>query len=385
MQSNKLRIAIRATAAAAVFGMATQAHAFNFSAGDVDASVYGYARLNMSYDIDENVANSGHRGGNFPTVDDSQDVDGHFGAAASQSRIGVKATHASGVMVNIEGDFMGADYKGGALRLRHAYGSYMGVLAGQTWSNYNSFVGSTSTLDFDGVVGVAGYGSRTAQLRYTTGPLSFSIEDPKNGGIVGLTGDPTANNLVENGSKNGMPALTARLEDKAGGLAYSAAALVKQTAYEVYDNTGQKFDDSKLGYAVFGAASMAVSDMISVRGAINYTDGANAYLYRSGGADAYVDANGDLNNLSGVGGTVGTSISLGGGRTINATYGMDKLDVNDLGASAIETRQNAFVNYQWTPVESVMMGVEYGYYKQETQGGQSDDANRLMFAAQYNF
>lgn len=371
MQSNKLRIAIRATAAAAVFGMATQAHAFNFSAGDVDASVYGYARLNMSYDIDENVANSGHRGGNFPTINDSNDVNGHFGAAASQSRIGVKATHASGVMVNIEGDFMGADYSGGALRLRHAYGTYKGVLAGQTWSNYNSFVGSTSTLDFDGVVGVAGYGSRTAQLRYTSGPLSLAIEDPK-GSLAG------AANAVK---KNGLPALTARLEDKAGGLGYSVAALVKQNAYD----DGQGNDDSKMAYAVFGAASMAVSDMISVRGAINYTDGANGYLYRSGGADAYVDANGDLKNLSGVGGTVGTSISLGGGRTINATYGMDKLDVNDLAATTIETRQNAFVNYQWTPVENVMMGVEYGYYKQETQGGQSDDANRLMFATQYNF
>ncbi|MBD3639739.1 MAG: hypothetical protein HUJ18_01970 [Marinobacter sp.] len=384
MQSNnKLRMAIRATAAATIFGMAAQAQAFSFSAGDVDASVYGYARLNMSYDMDENVANSGHRGGTFPNIDDTQDVDGHFGAAASQSRIGVKATHSNGVMVNVEGDFMGADYKGGALRLRHAYGSYNGILAGQTWSNYNSFVGSTSTLDFDGVAGVAGFGSRTAQLRYTTGPLSFSVEDPK-GGVAGATPDDNtdnATNPAEN-TKNGMPAFTARLEDSAGGFSYAAAALVKQTSYEV---ASTDTDDDALGYAVFGAASMAVSDMITVRGAINYTDGANAYLYRSGGADAYVDANGDLETISGMGGTIGASISLGGGRTINATYGMTKLDVDDLGAAAKETNQNAFINYQWTPIENVMMGVEYGYYETETQGGDSDDANRLMFAAQYNF
>jgi len=365
MQSNKLRLAIRATAAAAILGTAAQAQAFDFSAGDVDASVYGYARLNMSYDIDENVANTGTRGGKFPTPDDSQDVNGHFGAAAYQSRLGVKATNSDGVMVNVEGDFMGADYTGGTLRLRHAYGSYHGILAGQTWSNYNSFVGSTSTLDFDGVAGVAGYGSRTAQLRYTTGPLSVSIEDPKVRGI--------------DDNKNGMPALTARLEDKAGGLSYSAAALVKQNSYD----TGAA-DDSTMAYAVFGAASMALSDMISIRGAINYTDGANTYLYRSGGADAYFD-NGDLENLSGMGGTIGASMSLGGGRTINATYGMTKLDVDNLAPKTNETNENAFVNYQWTPVKNVMMGVEYGYYSSETRGGQSDDANRLMFAAQYNF
>ncbi|MEP1213652.1 MAG: DcaP family trimeric outer membrane transporter [Marinobacter sp.] len=348
--------------------MAAQAQAFSFSAGDVDASVYGYARLNMSYDLDENVANSGHRGGTFPTVDDSQDVDGHFGAAASQSRIGVKATNSDGVMVNIEGDFMGADYKGGALRLRHAYGSYNGILAGQTWSNYNSFVGTTSTLDFDGVAGVAGFGSRTAQLRYTTGPLSFSIEDPKGGGF--------------DDSKNGMPALTARLEDGTGNFSYSAAALVKQNEY---DDPVNDTDDSAMGYAVFGAASMGLSDMITIRGAINYTDGANAYLYRSGGDDAYIDANGDLETISGMGGTIGASLSLGGGRTINATYGMTKLDVDDLNdPTAGETNTNAFINYQWIPIENVMMGIEYGYYNAENQGG-DDDANRLMFAAQYNF
>ena len=43
------------------------------------------------------------------------------------------------------------------------------------------------------------------------------------------------------------------------------------------------------------------------------------------------------------------------------------------------------LNYMWTPVKNVMMGVEYGYFDQETYGGDSADANRILFAAQYNF
>ncbi|ERS85970.1 hypothetical protein Q672_16635 [Marinobacter sp. EVN1] len=39
MQNNKLRMAIRATAAMTVLGLASQAQAFNLNAGDVDASV----------------------------------------------------------------------------------------------------------------------------------------------------------------------------------------------------------------------------------------------------------------------------------------------------------------------------------------------------------
>tara|TARA_Y100000588_G_scaffold176660_1_gene190684 strand:- start:180 stop:479 length:300 start_codon:yes stop_codon:yes gene_type:complete len=54
-------------------------------------------------------------------------------------------------------------------------------------------------------------------------------------------------------------------------------------------------------------------------------------------------------------------------------------------ANAQETNQNVFLNYQWTPVKNTMMGVEYGYWDTENVDGDSKDANRIMFAAQYNF
>ncbi|MCK0162363.1 DcaP family trimeric outer membrane transporter [Marinobacter sp. S6332] len=361
MQSNKLRMAIRATAAVAVLGVAGQAQAFDFKAGDVDASVYGYARLSMSYDIDENLASANNVQSGDPNTIAGGDVDGHFGASANQSRFGIKATNADGVMMNIEGDFA---FGSGRFRLRHGYGSYNGVLAGQTWSNYNSFVASTPTLDFNGVVGNAGYQSRTAQLRYTTGAMSFSVEDPKSS--------------VPSG-RDSTPAFTARFENSSGGMGFSAAAVVKQNSYD--DGTN---DDSTLGFGVFGAASFAISDMFTIRGALNYVDGATSYLYLSGGSDAVVQGT-SLENNSGMGGTLGTSIKLGGGSSINVAYGMTTLDDENLAAGATEANQNLFVNYMWTPVKNVMMGVEYGYHENEKQSGASEDANRVMFAAQYNF
>ncbi|WP_040886865.1 DcaP family trimeric outer membrane transporter [Marinobacter santoriniensis] len=375
MQSNKLRIAIRATAAAAVMGVASQASAVSLNVGDdVEASLYGYARLNMSYDLNDNRAVS-TRAGSFTPA--NQDIEGHFGADVQQSRVGIKVTHASGVMVNIEGDFRGSGNGAGSLRMRHAYGTYQGFLAGRTWSNYVSFVGNTPTLDFDSLAGTAGSQDRTEQIRYTTGPLSFSLEDPSSQSIIGGTGRTSA------------PALTARLQDSADALSYSAAALVSQVTSD--DGTN---DDSAMGYAVFGAAKMKLSDMISVQGALNYTDGASGYLWRSGsnyyGPSAYMDGN-NIETIAGYGGSVGVSLSLGGGRSVNLGYGMTKLDLdNAFDAGAVtnadpETNQNVMLNYMWTPVKSVMMGVEYAYFDQETYGGTSSDANRLMFAAQYNF
>ena len=56
MQSNKLRMAIRSTAAVAILGVAAQANAISFETGGYETSIYGYARLNASYDIDSDQA-----------------------------------------------------------------------------------------------------------------------------------------------------------------------------------------------------------------------------------------------------------------------------------------------------------------------------------------
>ncbi|MBO6811975.1 MULTISPECIES: DcaP family trimeric outer membrane transporter [Marinobacter] len=378
MQSNKLRLAIRATAATVVMGVASQASALTLNVGDdTEASLYGYARLNMSYDLDGNRAVS-TRAGTFASSA-NEDVEGHFGADVQQSRLGVKVKHASGVAITVEGDFRGSGNGAGSLRMRHAYGEYNGFMAGRNWSNYTSFVGNTPTLDFDSLAGTAGSQDRTEQVRYTTGALSFSLEDPSSQGVLGAGGN----------TRTSAPALTARIQDSADSLSYAAAALVSQVTAD--DGTN---DDSAMGFAVFGAAKFALSDMISIQGAANYTDGANGYLWRSGsnyfGPSAYVDGN-SVETIEGYGFSIGTSVALGGGRSINLGYGTTMLDLDDAIAAGAttnadaESNQNAFLNYMWSPVSNVMFGVEYGYFDQETVAGDSTDANRVLFAAQYSF
>src|SRR5690554_792989 len=376
MQNNKLRMAIRATAAVTVLGLASQAQAFSFNAGDYEVSVYGYARMNASYDIDNDQSLTA-RSGSYDGLATDDGRDGHFGADAVQSRLGFKTVTPEGVSVTVEGDF-----RPGNLRLRHAFGEYNGVLMGQTWSNFTSFVGNTSTLDFDSLPGLAGLQGRVAQARYTTGPLSFSLEQPQNSLI-----DPAG---ADADTKDGMPAITARFEESQGGLSYSAALLAHQVGYD----TGA-IDDDAFGFATFVAAKMALTDMITLQGTLTYTDGANSYLYRSGenfgAASAYVDGSGSVETISGYGGSVGAGINLGGGRSINIGYGYVEVDWDDAVDDGVgvggesEKNQAVMANYQWTPVKNVMMGVEYQFLKRENVDGSDGDANRILFAAQYNF
>jgi hypothetical protein len=386
MQSNKLRMAIRATAALAVFGMAAQAQAaVTIDTDGYEANVYGFVRAVGTYDFDENIANGG-QAGNFSkiTTGSGNTSDGHFGIDANTSRLGVQVMTPQGVKMVVEFDFDNNDSL--EPRLRHAYGSYNGVLIGRNWSNFNSFVGNGATLDFDGTPGTAGTQSRTEQVRYTTGALSLSLEQPFNAGVgrdVLLT--------VENDTdKTGSPAFTARYEDSQGGLTYSAGVMAKQTSYD----TGSA-DDDTIGYAAFVAGKVMLTDMLSVNGTFGYADGATAYVYRAGGNfgqyDGYADANGDIETVEAYGGAIGASLGLGDGSSVNLGYGMATVDLDDavlntnLAATTTDTNSTMFINYQWVPVKDVKMGVEFANLKTETQGGDDGDANRVMFLAQYSF
>jgi len=125
-----------------------------------------------------------------------------------------------------------------------------------------------------------------------------------------------------------MPALTARLEDSAGNLSYSAAVLAQQVGFD-----SDTSDSSSFGFATFVAGKIALSDMITIQGTLSYTDGASNYLYRSGVASAYVDTNDDVETITGYGGSVGAGFNLGDGRSINIGYGMTEVDLDDAVAA----------------------------------------------------
>ncbi|WP_323752966.1 DcaP family trimeric outer membrane transporter [Marinobacter sp.] len=379
MTKNKLSLAVKLFSGALLLGTANAASAVEIQTDDATVNIYGYARLNASYDINEDISKStGTRSGDFSQVNtgsaEDNEASGYFGADAVQSRLGVTTTLNNGVKINVEGDFRGGT-SGGQFRLRHAYGQYKNWLIGRTWSNYNSFVGNTSVLEMDGVAGNAGLYNRTAQVRYTTGGLSLAVEDPKSK----IEGQP---------SKTGFPTLTARYENKSGRLSYSTSALLQEVGYD----TGSD-DDSAIGFAVFTAAKFQVTDTVTIQGNVNYTDGANGYLWRSGtnyyGEDAYL--NGDrVETIVGYSANLGTTIKVGPG-SLSAVYGMTTMDWDDAADDGLdvndkhERNTNAFLTYKWSPVKAVTLGVEYGRYEVKKVSGDEGDTNRLMFAAQYNF
>ena len=389
MWNNKKKASLGGLTAMALAMGTTSALALESQVGETTVGLYGYARLNMAYSFDQDAGSANE--GYFGDIERSEDkVGDQFQASATQSRIGFRTStpvEGSTLYTVIEGDFWSYNDDNSRFRLRHAYGSWNGILAGQTWSNYNTFVAATPTLDFLGTAGSNGYGSRLAQLRYTMGGFSIAAEDPKAQLAENIDGSVPEDDLLPDNDDavSSMPALSLRYEDSMGDFSYSIAGIARQLKYD----TGSE-KDTEMGYGAFAAGAYHAGP-VTLRAIVNASEGANSYLYLSGdyfnGADAYVDTNGKLQTLSGDGGALGLSYQISPQYSLNASHGYTDVELGDptVGGNAGRKNKNTFLNLMWTPNERLMYGIEYGYFETELADGREEDASRMMVAAQYSF
>lgn len=235
MWNNKKIPLVSMTVMALAIG-STYVSALETQAGETTVRLYGYARLNMAYNFDRDAGSANE--GYFGEVERSEGkVGDQFQISATQSRIGFRTStpvEGSTLSTVIEGDFWSYNDDNTQFALRHAYGSWNGILAGQTWSNYDTFVASTPTLDFFATAGSMGYGSRLAQLRYTTGAFSIAAEDPQAQLAENIDGSVPEDGLLPDNDDavSSMPALSLRYEDSMGDFSYSIAGIARQLKYD---------------------------------------------------------------------------------------------------------------------------------------------------------
>ncbi|MGM0983653.1 MAG: DcaP family trimeric outer membrane transporter [Pseudomonadota bacterium] len=370
------------SASALALAVASASHAYDFEVGDTTASVYGYVKLDIIHDVDADMGNTvAHSAIRLDGVDGP---DGHTDFHAKQSRIGFKtSTPMSGSTLNttIEGDFYGSGND--TFRLRHAFGEWNGILAGQTWTNFGGFIGMTPTIDFLGQVGQGNIG-RQSQLRYTTGGFSVALEDP---GTIGSNVDMNNRLNVNDDVKSGLPDLTLRYHADAGSVNYGASAVMRQIEYY---NSANDSDENAFGWGINLEASAEVAEGVTIRGALTHGDGLGGYMYGSPGQAGYIDNSGDVEGIEGTGGTFGVSMAAGSGN-VNLGYGVATADLDDgvdegaLSTTSTDKVESIYLNYMWSPVARVSYGVEAGYHTRETHNGDDGDAMRLQGMVRYSF
>ncbi len=370
--------------------IASASHAVDFKVGDTQASVYGYAKLDMIYDVDNELGDLAAR----PRIliDGQEGSDGHTTMHAYQSRLGFKtATPVGGsnLTTMVEVDWFDNAPEGGDLRLRHAFGSWNGITAGKTWTNFGSLLGKTPTIDLAPQPGQSKIG-RKAQLRYSWNNWHIALENPdpedyRDG--VAASFNPKRGIYTEHeAAKTGLPDLTLRYQNQAAGLHYSASAMARQLEVEEVNGV----DDSATGYGLNLAARYPASDTLTLRGALTWGDGIGEYMQNNPSAPGYWDGD-SIKTVEAWGANVGMSLAVGPG-AINLGYGIAKADLGDArdaGIPGVEGANEQFeavhLNYIWSPVKRVSYGIEAAYHTREVVDGRDGDAVRLQGMVKYSF
>ena len=342
------------------------------SKAGASVNIYGYVRGDANYIIEgadddfNKVASS-----------DGKTTD-KLRATAKTTRLGLDFStpvETGKVGGKIEVDFAGTNE---ALRIRHAYLTYNDWLFGQTTSNFLSNH-APEMIDFGTNVG--GGIARIPQVRYgmKLAPETQLFLAAEEGNSAG------------DGIKYRIPNLTAKLtQGFAGGLgSISARALVENYKSDTAN-------DDEFGYGVALGANYKMSDALKVSADISHVVGNSNYLYGANSAYAVNTTNNSIEqnefNAVQVGATYKFSPNFRSTLAYGAIFADDGTDYakaakisTSSNINANEKVQQAWVNFIYTPVAPIDLGVEYINGKRDTFAGQSYKDNRVGLMAKYSF
>jgi len=307
-----------------------------------------------------------------------------FGARQSRLFAGTSTPTSWGALTSyVEGDFYGAAgnesvSNSNGLRVRHAYGTLGGLLAGQTWTTFSDVDAYPETVDFGGPVGRIF--ARQAQLRwtlpFTSGQWSIALENPE-------TVATLPNGTQFRADDDRLPDLAGIVSFNTGFGKYSIAGVARQL--RVDSASAPASQDQKFGSAlgVNGVVPFLRSD--DLRFSAYYGNGIGRYSIGFF-TDALLDANGHI--LLPKQWLATLAYRHFWSPNLRSTLALSELgSSNPEGTAGSVNRdsQSAHLNVIWSPVAQTNLGLEYIHARRETQNGESGTLNRLQAAAQYSF
>ena len=275
----------------------------------------------------------------------------------------------------VEVDFAGSTTdSNGALRIRHAYLTYNNWLFGQTTSNFLSNH-APEMIDFATNVG-GGTAARIPQVRY-----GFNLSPATKLFIAAEEGNSNSGSS-DAAIKYSVPNLTAKLTQ---GFADGKGSVSARALVENYKSA----DDSDTAWGLAAGVNYQVMDPLKISADVSYVDGNSNYLYGSNSSYVVDGANGKIaqNEAFGVqvGGTYKFNEKLRSTLAYGALFADDGTDYATLNSTANEEVYQAWINFIYSPVKPLDLGVEYINGKRDTFAGNSYKDNRVGLMAKYSF
>jgi DcaP outer membrane protein len=269
------------------------------------------------------------------------------------------------------------------LSVRQAYVSWTNPngaqwLAGQTWSNFQDVASLPDTVDFIGPTEGSIF-VRQAQVRYTKGPWSFSVENPE----TTITPYRGIGARISS-DDNLMPDLTARWQKKGDWGHVSVAGMVRQFAYE---NPAAGIDDTSTGAALSVSGKFNLGKSDDLRYMASYGRGIGRYLGLGIASDTVLDAGGNLEAIDGYGAFAAWRHAFSPKLRGNVFYSMAHFD-NDkalTGFGVTERAQSFHANLIYTPLPKLDVGAELIWGRRSLENELDGDLRRIHTHVKYSF
>ena len=260
--------------------------------------------------------------------------------------------------------------------LRQAYVTWDKWLAGQTWSNFQDVAALPDAVDFVGPTEGTTF-VRQAQLRYTSGPWSVSLENPE----TVVTGYRSTARTVSD--DNAMPDLTARWTSKGDWGHVGIAGLVRQLRHETPISQAEG-----MGYGVSVSGKVNVGKDDDIRWMLTGGQGIGRYVGFALGADGVLDAaNSDIEPTGMLAGFVAWRHVFDPKLRGNLILSRAQFD-NDTaltGFGITESAQSIRANLIYSPLPKLDLGAEVSWGNRELESGVDGDLRRIHTTVKYSF
>ena len=309
-------------------------------------------------------------------VDDSEGTNSNIHAKETRLNLDVRGqVEGQELRMYVETDFYGTS---SALRLRHAYGQYGGLMAGQNWSTFVDEDNLPRTIDFESPMAFAQI--RQAQARWTqkatpTITWSAAIEDNKSAIVVPSN--------IAGKAEYPMPDIVGRVRWDYRGGHVTTAAFIGAARFRPADKTLDPDSVTLWGSAI--SAKFPTTGRDYGYGVLTYGEGIGRYR---GGTTAIPDPTGALHSVGGIAFMGGYEHFWTQRWSSNAVYSVADTQDEDFYNSSITKRLNygAINLLYWFLGDRAWTGVEYLYGRREVFGGGQDNgtAHRIQYAVRFN-
>ena len=264
--------------------------------------------------------------------------------------------------------------------VRQAYVSWDNWLAGQTWSNFQDVSALPDAVDFvgptEGTVFV-----RQAQLRYTQGPWSWSLENPQ---TVVSQWRASTRTVSDDGS---IPDITMRWTTKGHFGHVSVAALARQLRHETAASTAASAARSNgFGLSLSGKYNLGKND--DIRYMLTGGRGIGRYVAFALGADGTLDTASSAIDTTGVlAGYVAWRHAFNPQLRGSLFYSRAQFDNDPAWTGGLVTRaaQSFHANLIYSPLPKLDIGAELIWGNRELESGSDGDLRRIHTSIKYSF